>query len=72
METFVNYNIFLLFLGGFFSLVLSVSIIFAKQEYKRSLEREKLKKVAEKTPETVGDIESKLNDSFDGCDSHLM
>ena len=54
-----------MFLGGLFSLILSVIIIIAKQEHKRSIERERLQIVQQQTPETVGDIEAKLNDSFE-------
>ena len=55
----------LLFLGGLFSLVLTVVVIIAKQEYKRSIERERLKIIQQQNPEAVGDIEAKLNDSFE-------
>ena len=65
MEKLINYDVFLLFLGGLFSLVLSVIIIISKQEYKRSIERERLKAVLKQNPEAVGDIEAKLNDSFE-------
>jgi len=65
MENLFNNDIFLLFLGGLFSLVLSVIIIIAKQEHKRSIEREKLKVIQQQNPEAVGDIEAKLNDSFE-------
>lgn len=65
MENLINYDVFLLFLGGLFSLVLSVIIIIAKQEHKRSIERERLKVVQQQNPEAVGDIEAKLNDSFE-------
>lgn len=65
MENLLNYDVLLLFLGGLFSLVLSVIIIIAKQEHKRSIERERLKVVQQQTPEAVGDIEAKLNDSFE-------
>ncbi len=65
MENYINYNVFLLFLGGIFSLILSVIVIIAKQEYKRTIERERLKAVQQQNPEAVGDIESKLNDSFE-------
>jgi hypothetical protein len=65
MENFINYTVFLLFLGGLFSLVLSVIIIIAKQEHRRSIERGRLEAVKQKDPELVGDIEAKLNDSFE-------
>lgn len=65
MENLFNYDIFLLFLGGLFSVILAVSIIFAKQEYKRNIERDRLKVVQQQNPEEVGDIEAKLNDSFE-------
>jgi hypothetical protein len=65
MENLINNDVFLLFLGGLFSLVLSVIIIIAKQGHKRSIEREKLKVVQQQNPEAVGDIEAKLNDSFE-------
>lgn len=65
MENLLNNDVLLLFLGGLFSLVLSVIIIIAKQEHKRSIERERLKVVQQQTPEEVGDIEAKLNDSFE-------
>jgi hypothetical protein len=65
MENLINNDVFLLFLGGLFSLVLSVIIIIAKQEHKRSIERERLKVVQQQNPEAVGDIEAKLNDSFE-------
>ena len=65
MEQLFDYNTFLLFLGGIFSLILTVIIIIAKQEYKRHLERERLTAAKQKDPEAVGDIEAKLNDSYE-------
>jgi hypothetical protein len=58
----LNSHIILFFLGGLFSLILTVIILYAKQEYKRNLERDRLKRLL---PEEVGDIESVLNDSFE-------
>lgn len=65
MEKFLNYDVFLLFMGGIFSLILSIIIILSKQEHKRDIEREKLKVIQQQNPESVGDIEAKLNDSFE-------
>ncbi len=65
MGSIFHYETFLLFLGGIFSLILTVIIIFVKQEYKRHLRREELKGQAKVAPDAVGDIEAKLNDSYE-------
>lgn len=65
MEVFYNYETFLLFFGGICSFILPVSIIFAIHQFKRNGERERLTKLKEKDPEAIGDIEAKLNDSYD-------
>ncbi len=59
-----NLEIFLLFIGGIFALILTVTIIYSKQEYKRSIERDRLQELSKQKPELVGDIEEKLNESF--------
>ncbi|MGZ4041648.1 MAG: hypothetical protein ACXVNM_01180 [Bacteroidia bacterium] len=65
MENYYNHETFLLFLGGVFSLILTVIIIFAKQEYKRGIKRAELETQKKIQPEAVGDIETKLNDSYE-------
>lgn len=65
MRDFYNNTVFLLYLGGIFSLLLTVAIIFVKQIQKREIERKRLEQVKQYRPEEVGDIDAKLNDSFD-------
>lgn len=65
MKQLFNFQVFLAYLGGVFSLILPVVIIISKKEYKRQLERDRLKPLKEKDPESVGDIEAKLDDSFE-------
>ncbi|MFC0516773.1 hypothetical protein ACFFGT_21380 [Mucilaginibacter angelicae] len=54
-----------LYLGGLMSLLFAVTIVWVKQALKRSFERTRLKDLAMNNPEEVGDIEAKLNDSYD-------
>ena len=72
MDNYINYTVFLLFLGGFFSLLLTVIIIISKQEHKRNNERERLNKISVHNPESVGDVEAKLNDSFEYRKPNVM
>ena len=65
MEAIYNHETFLLFLGGIFTLLLPVGIIFATREMKRNNERERLKVIQDQEPEAVGDIEAKLKDSYE-------
>lgn len=65
MSLIYNYKIFLLFLGGVFSLVLTIAVIAAKQYYKRNLQRDRLEEEKRKSPETVGDITANLDDSHE-------
>ena len=65
MENIYNTEVAYLFLGGFFSLVLSVVIIYVKQEHKREIKRADLAEIKKRDPESVGDIEEYLNDSYD-------
>lgn len=60
-----NHTIFQLYLGGIFSLLLTVTIVFVKQIQKRNIERKRLEQIRQYKPEEVGDIDAKLNDSFD-------
>jgi len=57
-----NHDTFLLFLGGFFSLILPVFIAIAKRQYARRLEKDRLEKQKKIDPESVGNIEAKLDD----------
>lgn len=65
MGVLYNHIVFLLFLGGLFSLFLTVTIIFLKQSYKRDIERKRLEDIKRYRPEEVGDVEAKLNDSIE-------
>ena len=65
MNNLYNHTVFLLYLGGVFSLLLTVSIVYVKQIQKRNIERKRLEQVKQFKPEEIGDIEAKLNDSFD-------
>lgn len=65
MAMIFNKSIFLLFLGGLFSLILSVVIIWLKQQHKRDVERVRLETIKEKNPEEVGDVNAKLDDSYE-------
>jgi hypothetical protein len=64
MEKLFNLDTLLLFLGGLFSLFLTVVIIYSRQEFKRGQEKGRLEKEKKDNPESVGDIEQKLNDSY--------
>ncbi len=64
MENLIDLKTLLLFIGGLFSLILTVGIYYSKQQYKRELERKRLKDVQQSNPK-IGDIEEKLNDFYD-------
>ena len=63
MDIIFNTNTILLFIGGLFSLFLTVIIIYSRQESKRQIERERLEVEKKRNPE-IGDVEQKLNDTF--------
>lgn len=65
MAEYYNHDIFLLFLGGIFSLILTVTVIFIKQGTRRESERKRLVEERRIRPEAVGDIEAKLDDSIE-------
>lgn len=58
-----NHHIFLIFLGGVFTVFLGTTIVFLKQMFKRHLRRNQLAGEAQVSPESVGDVEEKLNDT---------
>lgn len=60
-----NDTIFQLYLGGLFSLLLAVTIVYVKQFYKRSIERKRLEQAAQDNAFAVGDIDANLDDSFE-------
>ena len=60
-----NLEIFFLFIGGAFALFLTVTIIYSKQEFKRNIERNRLKLLKSQDAEQVGDIEEKLDQSYE-------
>jgi|GEM_PF-1105304 len=62
---FYNETVFQLYAGGLFSLMLAIAIVFVKQIQKRSIEKKRLEQEALDRPEEVGDIDQKLNDSFE-------
>jgi len=65
MENLYNLETLLLFLGGIFTFLLPVVIIYSKREGKRDDERKRLEELKRREPAAVGDIEQKLNDSFE-------
>lgn len=65
MNTLYNHSVFLLYLGGIFSLLLTVAIVYVKQIQKRNIERKRLEQVKHFKPEEVGDVEANLDDSID-------
>lgn len=44
-------------------MLLTASVIFLKQKYKRAIQRERYKAEAQANPEAIGDVEAKLNDT---------
>lgn len=72
MNQLYNHDVFLLFIGGVFSLVLTVAIVFLKQIHKRSIERKRLEEQKKFRPEEIGDIDAKLNDSTDFKNPNLF
>ena len=65
MNQYYNHDVFLLFLGGLFSLILTVAIVYIKQASKRGFERKRLEAEKRIKPEAIGDIEANLDDSVD-------
>lgn len=65
MHKFYNHIVFLLYLGGVFSLALTVAVVFLRQIHKRSIEKKRLEQIMNFKPEEVGDIDAKLDDSFE-------
>ncbi|MES2006314.1 MAG: hypothetical protein V4450_17480 [Bacteroidota bacterium] len=63
MEQVFNTHIWFLFIGGLFSLLLTIVILIARQEHKRYIERGRLEEARRANPEGVGDIEAKLDDT---------
>lgn len=57
-----NHSVFLVYLGGLFSLILTVAIIFIKDNMRREAQRKYYNKIKESRPDEVGDIEAKLDD----------
>lgn len=57
-----NETVFLSFIGGICSLILTVVVLFIKQNQKRKTGRELFKERYRNNPE-IGDIETKLNES---------
>lgn len=64
MNVIYNQNILFLFLGGIFSLILTVAVLFIRQDQKRAYGRKLLGEKAANNPE-YGDIETKLNESVE-------
>ncbi len=62
---FYNETVFQLYAGGLFSLLLAIAIVFVKQIQKRSIEKKRLEQEALDRPVEVGDIDQKLDDSFE-------
>ncbi|MEJ5144686.1 hypothetical protein [Sphingobacterium sp. MYb388] len=54
-----------LFIGGLFSIILPVIIIFGKQGYKRNEKRAELEKQAAAGNDTIGDIDIWLDTSYE-------
>ncbi len=65
MQLLYNHKIFLLFIGGLFSLLLTIAVIYIKQLTKRETERKRLEEEKRFQPEAVGDIDAKLEDSVE-------
>jgi hypothetical protein len=63
MKQFYNHAVFLLFIGGLFSLLLTASVVFLKQKYRRAMGRQRFEGELQINPEAVGDVEAKLNDT---------
>lgn len=61
----VELEILYIYLAGLATIFFRVIIIFTKQEYKRSIERERLKNLPNDEHNPVGDVESKINDSYE-------
>lgn len=59
-----NHHVLLIFLGGVFTAFLGTTIVYLKQMFKRQLRRNQLRGDAQVSPESVGDIEEKMNDTI--------